>query len=115
VTLSLNGFSLDHRALIDSGASFCAPPRTLGDQFGEDWDLLPRLFRLGGVAGGVRAKLLAVDVTIPPFPIRPIMFGWAETDVVPLIFGQMTFFLEFHVCFFRALSEFQLQLSSSTP
>ena len=51
--MSLNGVALSRWALIDSGASFSALPRSIGDQFGEDWDRLPRLFYLGGVARGV--------------------------------------------------------------
>jgi hypothetical protein len=38
-------------------------------------------------------------------------FAWANIDTVPLLLGQMTFFHEFDVYFFRRRGLFQIELA----
>jgi len=38
-----------------------------------------------------------------------LAFAWAKTDTVPLILGQVNFFLEFDVCLFRSRAVFEVR------
>jgi hypothetical protein len=40
-------------------------------------------------------------------PVR-LVFAWTQTENAPVIFGQMNFFLEFDVCFYRSQSMFEV-------
>ena len=47
-----------------------------------------------------RVVLVAAAITQSP-PVR-LAFAWAKQDYVPVILGQVNFFMEFDVCFFRS-------------
>jgi hypothetical protein len=52
---------------------------------------------------------VVLSATVGPFaPVR-LAFAWTRAENVPLILGQMNFFLEFEVCFFRARGLFEIQ------
>ena len=36
-------------------------------------------------------------------------FAWAQSDAVGIILGQVNFFLEFDVCFFRSRASFEVR------
>lgn len=41
-------------------------------------------------------------------PVR-LAFAWADVDTVPVILGQINFFLSFDVCFFRSRGVFEIR------
>lgn len=41
-----------------------------------------------------------------------LVFAWTRSNSVPVIFGQMNFFLEFDVCFYRSRNQFAVNLKS---
>ncbi len=45
-------------------------------------------------------------------PPARLAFVWARTDAVPVILGQVNFFLEFDVCFFRSRGLFDVRPKS---
>jgi hypothetical protein len=52
---------------------------------------------------------VAAGLQFPFFaPVR-LAFAWASVDTVPVILGQVSFFLEFDVCFFRARRAFEIR------
>jgi hypothetical protein len=57
----------------------------------------------------VPARVVVASAVIGNLPPARQAFAWANTDVVPVILGQVNFFLEFDVCFFRSRSEFEIR------
>jgi hypothetical protein len=52
---------------------------------------------------------LVVTAEIGDFaPVR-LAFAWTQAEKVALILGQMNFFMEFDVCFFRSKFEFDVK------
>jgi hypothetical protein len=45
-------------------------------------------------------------------PVR-LAFAWTQNNKVPVILGQVNFFMEFDVCFFRSQSLFEIKPHSS--
>jgi len=55
------------------------------------------------------ARAVLVSAAVAGFaPVR-LAFAWARVDNVPVILGQINFFLEFDVCFFRARQLFEVR------
>ena len=55
------------------------------------------------------ARVLIVTGTVGEFaPVR-LAFAWTQAKEVPLILGQVNFFLEFDVCFFRSQAVFEVK------
>lgn len=46
---------------------------------------------------------------VSSFPAVRLAFAWAQTDDVSVILGQVNFFLEFDVCFFRSRALFEVR------
>jgi hypothetical protein len=44
---------------------------------------------------------------LPEEPIR-MVFAWTQAQDVPVLFGQINFFIEFEVCFYRAGGYFEV-------
>ncbi len=109
VRLSTNGVVFDATGLVDTGATFSVLPLDVGARFGVDWNRLTRPLAIGGAFGPVPARLLPVDAVVGPFPPVKLLFAWARSNAVPVLFGQTNFFDEFDVCFFRRRGEFHLQ------
>jgi len=94
--------------LVDSGATVNVLPYRLGIQLGAVWDDQKATIRLAGNLGQVAAQPLFPMVEINDFPPVRLMFAWSRSDDVPLILGQMNFFIEFDVCFYRSQLEFEV-------
>ncbi|MCY2963665.1 MAG: hypothetical protein NT069_08460 [Planctomycetota bacterium] len=95
--------------LVDSGAAINVLPYALGIQLGLDWDQQTKKVELSGNLAAVEARVVVLSVTFGTFaPVR-LAFAWAKTDSVPVILGQVNFFLEFDVCFFRSRSQFEIR------
>ena len=45
---------------------------------------------------------------IAQFPPVLLAFAWTESRDIPVILGQMNFFAEFNVCFYRHESAFEV-------
>ena len=95
--------------LVDSGAAINVLPYTLGVQLGFDWDQQTKAVQLSGNLASVEARVVVTSATVGAFaPVR-LAFAWAKTDSVSVILGQVNFFLEFDVCFFRSRSLFDVR------
>jgi hypothetical protein len=65
---------------------------------------------LSGNLAAVEARVVVVSAVVGKFaPVR-LAFAWAKTDSVSVILGQVNFFLEFDVCFFRSRALFEVRL-----
>ena len=97
-------------ALVDSGAAINVLPYSLGAQLGFDWDQQTKAVELSGNLASVEARMIIVSGVVGDFaPVR-LAFAWAKTDRLTVILGQVNFFLEFDLCFFRAREMFDVRL-----
>jgi hypothetical protein len=87
--------------LVDSGAASNVLPYALGVQLGFDWDRQTRSVELSGNLASVEARVVVLSAVVGGFPPVRLAFAWARTDAVSVILGQVNFFLEFDVCFYR--------------
>lgn len=95
--------------LVDSGASINVLPFSIGAQLGLDWNAQTKAVELSGNLALVEARVVVVTMIIGRFaPVRQA-FSWAKTDAVPVILGQVNFFMEFDVCFFRSRQIFEIR------
>lgn len=98
--------------LLDSGAAVNVLPYSLGEQLGFVWDEEKTRLALSGNLARLPAKGIVVTALVGHFASVRLAFAWTQTDDVPLLLGQMNFFLEFDVCFFRARAEFEVKPKS---
>lgn len=95
--------------LVDSGASINVLPFSLGQQIGLDWSQLTQSVTLSGNLASVEARVAVLSVSIGQFPAVRMAFAWSRSDAVSVILGQVNFFMEFDVCFFRSRSTFEVR------
>jgi hypothetical protein len=95
-------------ALLDTGATVNVLPFSLGEQLGAVWDQQTETVKLSGNLASCDARVLIVSAVVGAFPAVRLAFAWAETDHVPVLLGQINFFLEFDVCFHRSRSVFEV-------
>ena len=78
------------------------------EPLGLEWQNLKQLSGLSGNLGQYESRAVALTAQVTPFdPIR-LMFAWTRAENIPLILGQVNFFLEYDVCFFRARAIFEV-------
>ena len=109
LTLSTATGSLDALALLDTGSTVNVLPYTLGLALGFVWEQQRIAVELTGSLANLPAYGVIVKGHIAPFPSVDLAFAWTQTADVPLILGQVNFFLEFDVCFFRAQAAFEIK------
>jgi hypothetical protein len=95
--------------LLDSGAAINVLPYTLGVQLGFDWAKETRSVELSGNLASVEARIVVLSAIVGGFPLVRLAFAWAQTDDLSVILGQVNFFLEFDVCFFRSRDLFEVR------
>jgi len=109
ITLEREGNVANVSALLDSGAALSVLPYEVGLQLGVVWEEQTILVRLAGNLADADARAILVTATIGQFsPVR-LAFAWTRNNQIPIILGQVNFFMEFDVCFFRAQSAFELK------
>jgi hypothetical protein len=95
--------------LVDSGAAVNVLPFSLGEQLGFHWEQQTRTVELSGNLAAVEARVVVASAGVRKLaPVR-LAFAWAKTDSVSVILGQVNFFLEFEVCFFRSRAVFEIR------
>ena len=109
LVLTHQGNSLSVSGLLDTGATVNVLPYSMGKRLGAVWDEQTASLQLTGNLARSEARSLVVSATVANFePIR-MAFAWAQADNIPLILGQVNFFMEFDVCFFRSQSVFGIR------
>ena len=109
LTLTYEGHATAAAGLVDTGATVNVLPYQVGLALGAKWDEQPATMQLSGNLAQFPARPLIVAATIGQFPTVRLAFAWTPTDTVPLILGQVNFFLEFDVCFYRSQQAFEVQ------
>jgi hypothetical protein len=115
LTLSRNDRSVEVTGLLDTGAAVNVLPYSVGLALGAVWEEQTVPVPLTGSLGKLEARALLLKASHPVITglqtVR-LAFAWAQTESVPVIFGQTNFFLEFDVCFFRSQSVFEITVKS---
>lgn len=106
--------SVEVSALLDTGATINVLPFSLGTELGFEWNRQTTIIQLGGNLAAVEARAVAVSAIVGDFPAVRLGFAWIRSDHVPVILGQMNFFLEFDVCFFRSVQRFEIRSAQRT-
>jgi hypothetical protein len=115
MVMTLGGRSLEVVGLLDTGAAVNVLPYPIGLELGAVWNDQTTPIALVGSLGQFEARALVVMAAHPQInpngPVRQV-FAWTQAENAPLIFGQMNFFLEFDVCFYRSQSMFDVRLKN---
>lgn len=112
LTLSHQGRTVNTQGLVDSGSTVNVMPFGVGAQLGAVWDQEGTTLVLAGNLANFEARPLIVTARVAHFlPVR-LAFAWTKSEEVPLILGQVNFFLQFDVCLFRAQSRFDVSPKS---
>jgi len=96
-------------ALLDTGATINVLPFHLGSALGAIWEQQRTLVHLAGNLAQFEARALVVSATVGRFPSVLQAFAWVRTDEVPLLLGQVNFFQNFDVCFYRSSQVFEIR------
>ena len=72
------------------------------------WEHQTTLVQLTGSLARLPARGVIVSGQVASFPPVDLAFAWTQTPDVPTILGQVNFFMEFDVCFFRAQAAFEI-------
>lgn len=98
--------------LLDTGADVNVLPYRVGLTLGAVWDDQRTTVQLSGNLANYEARGILLMATVANFaPVR-LAFAWTQAEHVPLILGQVNFFLEYDVCFYRSRSLFEVALKS---
>jgi hypothetical protein len=95
--------------LLDTGATVKVLPYGIGEQLGLVWEGQTIPIALSGNLAACEARAVLLKAEVGRFaPVR-LAFAWARTDSVPVLLGQVNFFMEFDVCFYRSRSLFEIR------
>ena len=109
LTLTYKNSSLATSGLLDTGAAVNVLPYDVGRRLNAVWEEQRTTVRLTGNLERFEARAILVTATVGTFAPVPLALAWTRTNDVPLILGQVNFFLEFEACFSRALKFFEVR------
>lgn len=109
IALSYRDRVWDGLGLLDTGSSLNVLPYNLGLELGAAWEEQTLSISLAGNLAPVEARGLAVMGQVGDFPPVRLAFAWAKSNDPPLILGQLNFFMEFDVCFYRSQLAFEVR------
>jgi hypothetical protein len=109
ITLAYGQQRVSASGLVDSGATGNVLPYHLGLELGAVWEQQSVPVRLTGNLAASEARAILLTGSIGSLPPVRLAFAWTQGDRVPLILGQVNFFMEFSVSFFRADMAFELR------
>ncbi len=108
ITLAYQDHSVSASGLLDTGATVNVMPYQIGLELGVIWEEGASSLRLSGNLAHHEARPVIVAAAVGRFsPVR-LAFAWTQADDVPLILGQVNFFMEFDVCFYRSQRYFEI-------
>lgn len=109
IVLTHNDVSVSSHGLLDTGSMVNVLPYSIGEQLGAQWENRSTSVRLTGNLANYDARAIIVLVHVGSFEPARMVFAWTQADNVPLLLGQVNFFMEFDVCFYRSQLTFEVQ------
>jgi hypothetical protein len=95
--------------LLDTASAINVLPYDIGLQLGAIWEEQTTPLELTGNLAREEARALLVSAIVGAFPPVRLAFAWTKSKEAPLLLGQMNFFMEFNVCFFRTQEVFEVK------
>lgn len=114
IVLGNGGQRVTAPGLLDTGSTVNVLPLAIGLQLGLVWGEQTTSLSLTGTLAQVPARGVILSGQVGSFAPVDLAFAWTLTDEVPLLLGQINFFMEFDVCFFRSLSMFEVSPKDSS-
>ena len=108
IDLLLRGRTMATTGLLDTGSSVNVLPFGVGIALGAVWGEQATRLSLTGNLARYEARLLLLEAQVNPFPPVRLAFAWTAAENVPLLLGQVNFFMEFNVCFYRSELAFEI-------
>ena len=109
ITLSNKDNLLTVSGLLDTGATVNVLPYSIGRQLGLEWENQSISINLTGNLANYESKAVLLTGQINNFSPVKLAFAWTKADNISLILGQVNFFLEFDVCFYRSQLVFEVK------
>ena len=109
ITLTYQGCSVETSGLLDTGSMVNILPHQLGINLGAVWEQQTTPLQLTGNLASYEARALVVSATVGRFGPVQLVFAWTTATDVPLLLGQVNFFMEFDVCFYRSQLSFEVR------
>ena len=94
--------------LLDTGASVNVLPYLTGIELGYEWKRQTTVLSLTGNLAQYEARVVLAQAIVGQFEPVQLVFAWTQATNVPLILGQVNFFMEFDVCFYRSQLQFAI-------
>jgi hypothetical protein len=113
LTLEHGDYGVGVSGLVDSGSTVNVLPYSIGLALGAVWEEQPVIPPLAGNLSQVEVRALSVVTHHPQLTLNEsihLVFAWVQSDDAPVILGQINFFLEFDVCFYRSQNVFEIKL-----
>jgi hypothetical protein len=114
ITLMRREATVNALALLDTGASVNVLPYGIGLNLGLAWERQTTILSLTGNLAQHESRLVTLQGKVGEFKPVKFAFAWTQAETVPLILGQVNFFLEFDVCFYRSLQFFDVRRRSNS-
>ena len=105
--------SITTSGLLDTGASVNVLPCSVGFELGYEWERQTTALSLTGNLAQYEARVVLAQAAVGQFEPVQLVFAWTQATNVPLILGQVNFFMEFDVCFYRSQLEFAVSPKSA--
>lgn len=112
LTLIYQQRSVTASSLLDTGASVNVLPYLLGIELGYEWERQTTTLSLTGNLAQYEARVVLVQAVVGDFEPIQLVFAWTQATNLPLILGQVNFFMEFNVCFYRSQLQFEISPKS---
>ena len=109
ITVSTATRSIEWQGMLDSGSTVNVLPYPIGLALGFIWEQQTIPITLTGSLSSVPAHGVIATGQVASFPPVELAFAWTQAENVPLILGQVNFFMEFDVCFFRSQAVFEIK------
>ncbi|MDD1429054.1 hypothetical protein MEO94_32430 [Dolichospermum sp. ST_sed9] len=100
--------SLQTYALLDTGAMVNVLPYPVGIELGYVWEQQTTALSLTGNLAQYEARAVVINTIVGKFEPVQLVFAWTKATNVPLLLGQVNFFMEFDVCFHRSQLYFEI-------
>ena len=109
ITLTYQGRLVKVSGLLDTGSMVNVLPYQVGVRLGAVWKEQTTVLNLTGNLARYEARVLLVSAVVGRFEPVPLIFAWTRATNVPLLLGQVNFFMEFDVCFYRSQLSFEIR------
>jgi len=109
IRLANQSRSIDGVGLLDTGATVNVLPHNLGVDLGFVWNENAATIRLSGNLAHFQACPVVAFAKVGSFDAVRLAFAWTQSNDIPLILGQVNFFMEFDVCFYRSQQTFEVR------